>query len=162
VIQETLFNEPQRGYGRDDYWTPKWLFDALGLEFDLDVACPPEGPMHTPCKSYYTQETNGLTSDWRGLVWMNPPYSKPDPWVTKWVEHGNGLALLPCSNGLWFFNLWHNEQVSCINIRPQDKKLLKFETPEGKSTSIFMPTMLWAIGEIAISSLNNSGLGKVR
>ena len=21
----------------DDYYTPKWIFDAIGLEFDLDV-----------------------------------------------------------------------------------------------------------------------------
>ena len=162
MSQESLFPMPQQSTTSDDYYTPKWLFDALGLEFDLDVASPPEGPWHTPCKAYYTQETDGLNSEWNGLVWMNPPYSKPEPWVKKWVAHKNGLALLPCSNGKWFFELWHNEQIQCVNIRPQDQKLLKFDTPQGKSISIFMPTLLWAIGDTAIAAVINSGLGKVR
>jgi hypothetical protein len=162
MTQESLFPMPQQSTTSDDYYTPKWLFDALGLEFDLDVASPPEGPWHTPCKAYYTQKTDGLTSDWNGVVWMNPPYSKPEPWVKKWLAHENGLALLPCSNGKWFFDLWHNKKVKCVNIRPSDHKLLKFDTPQGKSTSIFMPTLLWAIGDVAVSALRNSGLGKVR
>jgi hypothetical protein len=44
MTQERLFTVRQEEYTSDDYWTPKWIFDALGLEFDLDVACPPEGP----------------------------------------------------------------------------------------------------------------------
>ena len=26
----------------DDCYTPRWVFDAMGLEFDLDVAAPKE------------------------------------------------------------------------------------------------------------------------
>jgi hypothetical protein len=57
MTQERLFTVRQEQYTSDDYWTPKWIFDALGLEFDLDVASPPEGPMHTPCKAFYDQES---------------------------------------------------------------------------------------------------------
>ena len=162
MSQERLFPMPQIDLTGDDYWTPKWLFDALSVEFDLDVACPPEGPLHTPAKAFYTQETDGLVSPWFGKVWMNPPYSNPTPWVDKWIEHGQGFALLPCSNGLWFYKLWHNKETACINIRPKDKKLLKFETPQGTQTSIFMPCLLWSIGDECTEALNNSGLGRVR
>jgi phage N-6-adenine-methyltransferase len=162
LIQETLFNDPQRDYGKDDYWTPKWLFDALGLEFDLDVACPPEGPLHTPCKRYYTQETNGLTSDWDGLVWMNPPYSKPEPWVRKWLKHGNGVAILPNSNGRWWYDLWHDERTRCINVRPSNMQIISFHTPTGKMLQIPTNTLVWAIGENAIKALQDSNLGRVR
>jgi phage N-6-adenine-methyltransferase len=27
-----------------------------------------------PC---FTKETNGLTKEWRGRIWLNPPYSQP-------------------------------------------------------------------------------------
>jgi hypothetical protein len=46
----------------------KWIFDALGLEFDLDVACPPEGPMDTRLQSYYTKKTDGL-AQWFGNLY---------------------------------------------------------------------------------------------
>ena len=160
--QDALFPMPQQSTTSDDYWTPKWIFDALGVEFDLDVACPPDGPPHTPAKAWYSQETDGLASPWFGNVWMNPPYSNPTPWVHKWIEHAKGFALLPCSNGLWFFELWHNINTACINVRPDNKKLLKFEKPTGQPTSIFMPCLLWAIGDSNVQTLKASGLGRVR
>jgi hypothetical protein len=43
--QEALFSMPQESFTTDDYWTPKWIFDALKVQFDLDVACPPA--LHT-------------------------------------------------------------------------------------------------------------------
>jgi hypothetical protein len=83
MTQERLFSVRQENYTSNDYWTPKWIFDALGLEFDLDVACPPEGPMFTPCKNFFTQETDGLLAEWYGTVFMNPPFSELTPWVDK-------------------------------------------------------------------------------
>ena len=52
----------------DDCYTPRWVFDAMALEFDLDVAAPPGGPWHVPCKRYYTAEEDGLAQPWEGLV----------------------------------------------------------------------------------------------
>ena len=40
MTQPRLFNTRQEGVTSDDYFTPKWIFDALGIEFDIDVACP--------------------------------------------------------------------------------------------------------------------------
>lgn len=33
----------------DDWFTPAHLFDALGEEFDLDVAADQFSPLHGPC-----------------------------------------------------------------------------------------------------------------
>lgn len=77
----------------DDCYTPRWIFDAMGLEFDLDVAAPPGGPWHVPCDHYYTAEDDGLAQPWAGLVWCNPPYSKFRPWVDKWSEHPTGVLM---------------------------------------------------------------------
>ena len=111
MTQPRLFATPQEGNTSDDYWTPKWVFDALGVKFDLDVACPPEGPTHTPAKAFYTQATDGLTSAWFGNVWMNPPFSKTTPWVNRFMEHRQGLCLVPFAKSAWANRLWNDAEA---------------------------------------------------
>lgn len=77
----------------DDCYTPRWVFDAMGLEFDLDVAAPPGGPWHVPAKRYYTAEDDGLTQPWEGLVWCNPPYSSYWAWAQRWAAHESGALM---------------------------------------------------------------------
>jgi hypothetical protein len=77
----------------DDCYTPRWVFDAMGLEFDLDVAAPPGGPWHVPAKRYYTAEDDGLTQPWDGLVWCNPPYSAFAEWAERWAAHPTGALM---------------------------------------------------------------------
>ena len=148
--QDTLFPMPQTGTTSDDYWTPKWLFDALGLEFDLDVACPPDGPPHTPAKAWYTQETDGLTSPWWGRVWMNPPYSNASPWVNKWLDHGNGIAITVVGKSKWADRLWL--EADGIVLLKQDMHFVQGRIP--------WPIMVSAIGHENVNALAN--LGRVR
>jgi hypothetical protein len=150
--QPALFPMPQEGRTSDDYWTPKWIFDALGVEFDLDVACPPEGPPHTPAKAWYTQETDGLASPWYGNVWMNPPFSKLALWVYRFIEHGNGMCLVPVGKSKHFDQLW-NEAPAVMMLPPN----LKFD-----QGPIFMPTCIFAYGEINVNALHVSKIGRVR
>lgn len=148
--QDTLFPMPQTGTTSDDYWTPKWVFDALGIEFDLDVACPPGGPPHTPAKAWYTQETDGLASPWWGRVWMNPPYSKPTPWVHKFLQHANGICLLPMAKSKWFNELW--DAANGITVMQPN---LKFD-----QGPIFMPAILAAMGDDNVTAI--AKIGRVR
>jgi phage N-6-adenine-methyltransferase len=160
--QLALFTTPQVGTTSDDYYTPKWVFDALGVTFDLDVASPPGGPPFVPCRRYYTQADDGLASPWEGLVWMNPPYSKPAPWVDKFLRHGNGLALLPFTRAIWHDALWNSDTDALQLARNPNGRLLTFETSQGRPQGIFMPVCLWAAGDKAKTALYNSNLGKVR
>lgn len=91
----TLFSLPGDAFAvtSDDCYTPRWVFDAMGLEFDLDVASPPGGPWHVPAKAYFTAEDDGLAQDWNGTVWCNPPYSRLRPWVDRWAAHDKGVLL---------------------------------------------------------------------
>lgn len=77
----------------DDCYTPRWVFDAMGLDFDLDVAAPIGGPWHVPCVHYFTPEDDGLAQPWIGRVWCNPPYSKFRPWVDRWAAHPEGVLM---------------------------------------------------------------------
>jgi hypothetical protein len=88
---------------------------------------------------------------------MNPPYSAPKLFVEKWLDHGNGFALVPQSKSQWGLDLWQSE-AKVVMMKPN----LKFDRPNEKSAQIFMAINLWAIGEFAISVLEKSGLGKIR
>lgn len=82
----------------DDCYTPRWVFDAMGLAFDLDVAAPPGGPWHVPCIDFYTAEHDGLTQPWDDgeqdlLVWCNPPYSNYTPWADRFARHGRAAIM---------------------------------------------------------------------
>jgi hypothetical protein len=155
--QLALLGADQQSYTTNDYYTPKWIFDALGATFDLDVASPPGGGPFVPCHRYYTQADDGLASAWDGLVWMNPPYSKPAPWVEKFLRHDNGLALLPSSNGKWFFSIWE------ANTEWVPLRSITFWTPQGKAKGTMpLPCHLVAAGDQAKTILHNSNLGRVR
>ena len=84
----------------NDWFTPRWIFDAAGLLFDLDVSAPVAPEFRTcPARRYFTAVEDGLSQPWDGLVWMNPPYSSPRLWVDRFAAHRLGLALLPAAKG---------------------------------------------------------------
>lgn len=156
--QLRLFNQPQTETTSDDWYTPRWIFDALGLTFDLDVSSPPGGPPFVPCRRYYTLEDDGLSSPWEGLVWMNPPYSNPTPWVHKFLEHGNGLALMVNTKSKWYELLWQHESTAIIYLRQ-----IKFHRPgQDAASASGWSYGLWATGDEAIEALHRSQLGRVR
>lgn len=143
--------------GGDEQFTPAWIFEALDLEFDLDPAHPPF-KTSVPCKSYYTQEDDGLKKNWYGLVWCNPPYSQPKEWVNKFLNHNNGLMLLPMAKSKWFYELWNINKISIVSLSPS----IKFDLKDGKKNSIFTNTCLIAAGNKAKEALIKSELGYVR
>jgi len=139
----------------DEWYTPKSFFDDLGVEFDLDVCAPCSGAPWVPAKKYYCLDNDGLKQDWKGLVWMNPPYSSPQQWVEKWLNHGNGFALLPCAKSKWYNKLFATD--SKFILLPST---FKFINNAGDKISHMMASSLWAIGEQNIKTLNR--IGKVR
>jgi phage N-6-adenine-methyltransferase len=142
----------------DEWYTPKWVFDALGVTFDIDVCAPVGGTGIVPTAKHYSINDDGLAQDWNGFVWMNPPYSKPTPWIDKFVQHNNGIALVPFSKSKWFAGLWNNDNVDLLALPPN----LKFVRPDGSSKQIFMQCVLVGIGEKAKLALQQCSINKVR
>jgi hypothetical protein len=66
-----------------EWFTPREIFDAFGLTFDLDPYLP--GPGHwVPARKVYTEQDDGLHQSWEGLVFMNPPFGGRNgrvPWL---------------------------------------------------------------------------------
>ena len=66
-----------------DMWaTPQDFFDRLNAKFhfETDVCATNE---NTKCDRWFTPEMDGLSRDWRGVCWMNPPYGRG---VGAWIE----------------------------------------------------------------------------
>lgn len=62
----------------DEWATPQKFYDNLNKEFNftLDPCCTAN---NHKCEKYFTVEDNGLLQDWSNeIVFMNPPYSKPE------------------------------------------------------------------------------------
>lgn len=82
--------------GRSDEWyTPAYVFEALGEHFDMDVAGPPI-PTHVPTDDVIIRDS--LAAEWVGFIWMNPPYGGRNslaPWLSKFFAYGNGIGLAP-------------------------------------------------------------------
>ena len=141
----------------DDHYTPKWLFDGLGLEFDIDVCAPTGGVEWIPAKRWFDLETDALTQEWSGRVWMNPPFSKPTPFVDKFIENGNGIALLVVSQSKWFHKLW-----ACADGVMANQRSIKFERPDGHAKAISFQTFLFAMGEDNVQALKRLNTNRVR
>jgi hypothetical protein len=78
-----------------EWYTPAWVFDALGLQFDLDPSSPHDMATSVPAETKYTIFDDGLNKPWYGRVWLNPPYGKETPqWMSRMIDHGNGVALV--------------------------------------------------------------------
>jgi hypothetical protein len=150
--------------GETDEWhTPRYIFDALemgmGPLFDLDVASPPGGPRHHEVEGYFTRADDGLLQGWYGTVWMNPPFghqSTKRKWLQRFVDHGNGIALLPDrTSAPWWQEFAPKVDAICF-VSPK----VKFERPDGTlGESPGTGTCLFSMGYVPTAKLLKCGLG---
>lgn len=130
----------------DEWYTPREVFAALGCSFDLDVSSP--GKHITDWIPAFEVITAGsLEKPWRGFVWMNPPFGGRNglvPWLKKFVEHGNGIALVPdrTSAPWWQQFAPHMDLSFYVNGKI---KFIDGRTMQ-PGTSPAQGTTLWSIG----------------
>lgn len=80
----------------DDWATPRDFFEKLDAEFhfDLDVCASAE---NAKCERFFTKADDGLSKEWRGRCWMNPPYGREiGQWVRKAFETSLRGGLVVC------------------------------------------------------------------
>ena len=159
-MNETLFGPVDHYQTTDDVYTPAHIFERLGLTFDLDVCAPPGGLPWVPARRHYSVAEDGLTSPWSGLVWMNPPYSNPKPWVSKWLSHGEGVTIVPCAKADWFTEFWARADALTVATRPDGSSDMRWVKGGRTDHKIFMPVFLAAMGDVAVAALQ--AFGRVR
>lgn len=94
---------------KDTWETPPEIFERLDAEFhfELDVCALSE---NAKCKKYFTPDLDGLSREWTGTCWMNPPYGRAiGEWMKKaWEESKRGatvVCLVPArTDTAW----WHD------------------------------------------------------
>lgn len=98
---------------KTDMWsTPQDFYDKLNQEFGftLDV-CASED--NAKCHSFFSKEQDGLSQDWYGVCWMNPPYGRViSQWMEKAFESSKKgclvICLVPARTDT---NWWHNYAI---------------------------------------------------
>ena len=83
--------------------TPPGILEALG-PFDLDPAAPASRPWEIAAR-HITETEDGLSSEWDGMVWLNPPYHRNGipKWMERMAEHGRGFAMVFArTETVWF------------------------------------------------------------
>lgn len=142
----------------DEWYTPRYIFDAMGTRFDLDVAAPPAGPRHVPAARWMSSADDGLSSEWAGFVWMNPPFGGRNglvPWLRKFFRHGNGIALTPDRTSA----PWWQEANARADATLFVAGKIKFERPDGSvGKSPGTGTTLFAAGPRASAILSSASL----
>lgn len=96
-----------------EWYTPTEIIErvvALFGTIDLDPCSNSGGEPRIPASKHYREADNGLDQQWRGKVYMNPPYGREiGAWVDKLAdefEYGNvseAIALVPArtDTGWW-------------------------------------------------------------
>lgn len=136
--------------------SPEWYTPAPYVEaarrvmggFDLDPASNDIANKTIKATTYYTAETNGLDKEWRGRVWLNPPYGPLMPkFITRLEEHyqeGKVTEAVAVVNAnslitLWFTPLW--KYIMCFPARR-----INFNTPDGEAYSATHGTIFVYLG----------------
>lgn len=145
----------------DEWYTPKYIFDALDCFFDIDVSAPSDLKyISTPALKFINQQS--LEIEWKGFVWLNPPFGGRNglvPWIDKIITHGNGILLTPDRTS----TDWWQNTAAAADAHLQVKGKIKFINQfgqEGKSPST--GTTLFGFGDKAIKALRHAeyiGLG---
>ena len=136
----------------DEWYTPPCVFAALGCRFDVDVASPGADKVPwIPAARHIT--ANSLERPWRGFVWLNPPFGPRNglvPWIRKFVDHGNGIMLVPDRSSAPWWQMWAPQMDLILFTRGK----LKFIGADGTpGMSPAQGTCLGAIGRKGVAAL---------
>lgn len=141
----------------DEWYTPPWLFDALGVVFDTDAASPGRLVVPwVPAINHITRDS--LRATWEGSVWLNPPYGKRNsirPWLEKMYRHSNGIALVPNRTGAGWWQDSAEEADALLFVRGK----IRFLRPDGsEGASPGYGNVLMAYGQACEDALMNCDL----
>lgn len=126
--------------GENEWYTPDEYLDlarsVLG-GFDLDPASSELANERVRAAKIYTEADDGLTHDWRGKVWMNPPYAQPliNDFAEKMVAEvraGNVTDAIVLTNDstdtAWFHALAKASTAICFT-----RGRIRFLSPRGEA-----------------------------
>ena len=117
-----------------DRWsTPDGIFKMLDMEFGFTMDVCAE-KWNAKCNRYLTPEIDGLSVEWYGVCWMNPPYGRE---IGKWIqkaheESARGAEVVCLVPARTETEWWHKYCMRAHEIRFVRKRI-HFEDPDGRS-----------------------------
>ena len=125
--------------GENEWYTPPEILEAARSvlqEIDLDPASCERANQSVQASKIFTKNDDGLSHEWSGRVWMNPPYAQP--LIAKFcerlcdqVECGNVKQAIVLVNNAtetrWFQSLSECGTAVCF---PSGR--IRFVSPEGE------------------------------
>lgn len=138
-----------------EWYTPSWIFELLGIDFDLDPSSPHDMETAVPAKTKYTVFDDGLSKEWFGRVWLNPPYSKWTRfWMRRMAAHANGIALcFSRTDAEWFHESVRNADA-VLFLKGRIDFVPGHENKHKKSRS-GAGTVMFAWGSESVAALRN-------
>ncbi len=126
-----MLNESMMSSECDQWETPQDLFGRIDAEFKFgcDVCATKE---NAKCAVYFTEVDDGLSQEWRGTCWMNPPYGRV---IRDWMKKAYQSSLLgavivclvPCrTDTKW----WHSYAMKASEIRLVEGRLRFIGAPQ--------------------------------
>ena len=138
-----------------EWLTPPDLVKKLGT-FDLDP-CSPINPPFVHATTNFTIQDNGLTRQWFGRVYLNPPYGKGmEEWMEKLKNHRNGIALIfaRTETKCFFKHIW-NDADAVLFVKGR----IKFYHVSGiQGGTPGAPSVFIAYGKNNAELLKNAGI----
>ena len=137
VAREVLKNHRALGTGENEWYTPAEYAD-LAREvmggIDLDPASCEQANKVIGADTFYSKDDDGLSKDWTGRVWLNPPYSRDlmpafvEKLKASFIDGSVEQAVLVSHNNTdtaWFHNLASAASAICF-----PKKRIRFYRDE--------------------------------
>jgi hypothetical protein len=138
----------------DEWYTPPYVFDALGCMFDMDVASPGQSiTPWIPAASFLVCDS--LQQHWDDFVWMNPPFGGRNalvPWLEKFFMHGDGIALTPDRTSAPWWQTYAPRADLVLFVSPK----IKFVGVDGVGSSPAQGTTLLAVGDKGCEALRRA------
>lgn len=140
--------------GEFEWYSPPEIIEAARSvcgDFDLDPASCEMAQENVRAKAYYTEADDGLSLDWHGRIWMNPPYRVRliDKFTNKLcdnIESGSVTEAFVLVNNAtetaWFQDLAASSSAVCF-----PKGRLRFTHPEGKVSTPLQGQAILYFGE---------------
>jgi hypothetical protein len=125
--------------GNHEWYTPETYIRAATAvmgEIDIDPASTEVANSVVKAKQIYTSADDGLTKNWSGKVWLNPPYSFEliskfcDKLRVHFAKGDITEAIVLVNNATE--TMWFNKLINCASSVMFPCKRIRFWSPDGR------------------------------
>lgn len=126
------------GTGDNQWYTPAEFIElarAVMSGIDLDPATTEQANAVVKAEKYFTEDDDGLSQEWAGRVWLNPPYAQPaihdfaSKMLAEWQSGRVSSAIVLTHNytdTAWFQMLARAANAICFT-----RGRVRFVAPDG-------------------------------